>query len=569
MKKILFCTLNSKYIHSSLAPWYLCSAVEELSCGDYDVDVLEATVNEPIEKVTARIVAQRPDFIGFSVYIWNRTSTFEIIERVKAQLPSAKIVVGGPEVAYDIKATMRHTELDYVISGEGEWPVSLLVDKLFGEESIGDIAGVSYRKANGEIHIAEPYISECDPPNPYTEKYLSSLNGRIAYLETSRGCPYNCAYCLSGRCGGVRFFDIDEAKANMLLLANSGTRTVKLVDRTFNADKNRACELFLFIIERYGKEIPDTVCFHFEISADILDEETIEILHSAPVGAIQLEIGIQSYNNECLADINRKSDLDRLDENIRKILEVDNIHVHIDLIAGLPREDIESFSRGFDRAYGLGADMLQLGFLKLLHGSEMREKKESFVSEFSESPPYEVSSTPWLTQGDLEILHSIEDSLERLSNSARFSRTLKYIFEDAGYTPYEFFKEFGAYSKADCENRASLEKYTDTLYTFLADKKGLDKLVVRDCMILDRMENCSTGYVPLSLRIEDKALSMAKKALDRLDGHKSKRGVKRMVAILYSMRKVAYVDYEQESVTCDKYRRYIVNMLDYDELLKK
>lgn len=570
MKKVLFCTLNSKYIHSTLAPWYLCAAVENFCQSGIEADVIEGTVNEQTEKIIERIVNCNPDVIGFSAYIWNRTKSFEVISGVKKHIPSVKVVIGGPEVAYDVAKVLENPLIDYVISGEGEWPIAKLIDSIFAEKTdINDIDGVSFRDDSGKALIREPYISYEDPPFPYTEKYLSALKGRIAYLETSRGCPYNCAYCLSGRCGGVRFFDLEKTKENMLILANSGTKTIKLVDRTFNADKKRAQELFSFVVDNYAKTIPSTVCFHFEISAEILDAKTIEILHSAPAGAIQLEIGIQSYNEKTLSHINRKCDLDKLDNNIRKILEVSNIHVHVDLIAGLPYESMNDFANGFNRAYKLHADMLQLGFLKLLHGAPMREEKEKYLCEYNSTPPYEVISTPWLSCDELDVLHSSEDALDRLYNSGRFSNTLDYLFNVLKLEPFCFFKEFGAYVKAECKNDASLDKYTDALYSYLVKENDMDKVMIRDLMIIDRMQTCSTGYVPLSLRIDDKNLSLAKKALDRLDRHKSKKGIKRMVAILYSENKVAYADYNVENMTKDKYKKYVVKKMDLDLLLQK
>ncbi len=567
MKKAVFCALNSKYIHSSLAPWYLRAGVEEFCRTKILTEVIEGTVNEKVSTIVDRIVTAVPDVLSFSVYIWNRTKTFEVIKEVKRLLPNVKVVVGGPEVSYDVTSTLENLCVDFVISGEGEWAISCLLDKLFADGStFENMAGMSYRSADGRIHLSEPYISYEDPPSPYCDDYLKTLNGRIAYLETSRGCPYNCAYCLSGRCGGVRFFDMERSKEHMLLLANSGAKTVKLVDRTFNADKKRAKEFFAFVIDNYGKRIPTSVCFHFEIAGELLDDETISLLKTAPVGSIQLEIGIQSYNEKTLFHINRKSNTAKLDHNIKRVLGGNNIHVHIDLIAGLPHESFDSFAQGFDRAYRLSADMLQLGFLKLLHGSPMRGDNK-YECEYSPIPPYEVISTPYISRRELMRLHCVEHALDRLYNSGRFPRTLRFIFSSKAYTPFEFFENFGNYILAEGASNSSLDEYTNLLFSYLKNDGYLDALELRDVMLLDRIETCATGYIPSALRIEDKNLSRYKKALDRRTIYKSQKGIKRTVVILYTRGTVAYVDYSDKNARNDKHGGYIACEIPLGDLI--
>ena len=258
-------------------------------------------------------------------------------------------------------------------------------------------------------------------------------------------------------------------------MTTSGTQTVKFVDRTFNANVERANEILLFIKENYGKSIPQGVCFHFEIAGDILRESTLEILSSMPCGAVQLEIGMQSFNEETLKTINRKTDTKKLVENIRKLINFNNMHIHIDLIAGLTGEDLESFKNSFNIAYSLKAHMLQMGFLKLLHGADMRENREKYPCTFNDEPPYEVTSTPWLSADELRMLKNCEDAVDRLYNSGRFLLTLEYLADEVGISPFDIFNDFG-----NCVNgnKMRLSDYSEMLYDFFSSK--CDKEILRE-----------------------------------------------------------------------------------------
>ncbi|MEG1886934.1 MAG: radical SAM protein, partial [Oscillospiraceae bacterium] len=372
MFNIAIAVLNSKFIHSSLSVWCLLSGIKAYGNPEISPTVIEGTINQNVNDVATRILNCSPNLVGLSCYIWNIKQTNELISIIKKQSPGTIIVMGGPEVSYNAEAVlMRQSSVDYIISGEGELPFALLVNSIIEHAPVDNLPGICYRD-NGKIVLSEPYISNKTPPSPYTSEYFEALNNRISYLESSRGCPYNCAFCLSGRCGSVRFFDIKDTKDNILKLANSGSKTIKFVDRTFNANRKRAEEIFSFIIENYGVVIPENVCFHFEIAGDILNESTINILSTAPPGSIQLEIGLQSFNEKTLQSISRRTDTIKLRENIKQILLSGNIHTHIDLIAGLPFEDMNSLKNSFNIAYDLHPHMLQFGFLKLLHGANMR-----------------------------------------------------------------------------------------------------------------------------------------------------------------------------------------------------
>jgi radical SAM superfamily enzyme YgiQ (UPF0313 family) len=548
---VVICSLNSQYIHSSLAPWCLLAGLEEYVHDGINAVVIEGTINEAPRDVLARILSHRPMLVGFCCYIWNITEIFELVKQIKQELCESVIVLGGPEVSYQVGEVLRNRPfVDYVISGEGERPFAELLRAIHSGTEVAGIPGLCYRK-DSEIIIAEPNTPCEIPPSPYTERYFAALNGRIAYLETSRGCPYSCAFCLSGRCGGVRYYDLERVKQELLLLATSGTQTVKLVDRTFNAHRSRAKELFSFIIKRYGKEIPQGVCFHFEIAGDLLDEETIELLGTAPVGSMQFEIGLQSFNPKTLAEISRRTDVERLKQNVSALLLNGNSHIHIDLIAGLPYEDMSSFIVSFNTAFALRPHMLQLGFLKLLHGSPMRENPKQFPCEYNQNPPYEVIKTPWLSEKELEQLHHTEHALNQLYNRGRFSRTLAYLFSRMNQNAFELFSQFGLFLSQAGQDQKSLDDFTALVFSYFSGQSNVDKSRLRDCMVCDRLATNASGRIPKALQIYDPRLKSAIRALEREHGRK--KAIKRGYALLYSENCLAYTDYEDKNPVTGEY----------------
>ena len=558
----VICVLNSKYIHSSLAPWCLLAGVDKWCETGIEAEAVEGTINERPEAVMQRIVDKSPRVIGFCCYIWNITATKQLIKLVKDRLPESVIVLGGPEVSYNAGDVLAGEPLvDYIISGEGEKPFALLLNAVYRNQQPKNIPGLCQRKGGRSV-VSAPNTPEEEPPSPYGKDYFEALKGRIAYLETSRGCPYSCAFCLSGRCGGVRFFDIGRAEREILLLANSGTQTVKLVDRTFNINRKRAAALFRFIIDNYGKTIPDGVCFHFEIAGDILDDETIGLLKTAPAGAVQLEIGLQSFYPKTLEHIDRKTDIQRLKANISSITQAGNIHVHIDLIAGLPYEDIDRFQDSFDAAYSLRPNMLQLGFLKLLHGSKMRDHPDIYPCRYGELPPYEVIDTPWMSAEEIRRLHRTEDALERLYNSGRFKRTLEYILGKSGMTPFALFFSFGQHCTVKVKENISLDDYTAVAYEYFCGLEGIDKTVLRDIMVCDRLSTNPSGRLPKALDVKDDLLKAALKELKKNPSTCPIKGVKRGAAVLYSEGCVVYADYEHKNPVTGEYQINKVSLKD-------
>lgn len=535
--KCVLCAANSKYIHSSLAPWYLKAAVT-----DEEIQVLveEVTINQSPAQVLERLIAYKPQVLGLSCYIWNIQFFCDLLAPLREALPETVILLGGPEATFRAQDLLTaHPQIDYVLLGEGEITFPAVLAALNAGQSLGEIPGVASR---GKAALPSCPLTG-SPPNPYTKEYLEALRGRIAYLETSRGCPYACAFCLSGRGDPARFFPLEQAKERLLTLANSGAQTVKLVDRTFNANPKRAQALVEFILAHYGTAIPQGVCFHFEMAGDILTPSLISCLNTAPKGSIQVEIGLQSFSEATLETVNRKTDLEKVERNVRQLLAPGNIHVHIDLIAGLPLENLASFAAGVNRAFGLHPHMLQLGFLKLLPGSPLADHPQG---SFSPLPPYEVQETPWLSPQDLQELSRVEDTLDRLWNSGRFRRTLLFALAHSSHTPYQLLSLFPPLPAG-----TGLEAVAAQVLSTLSSH--VPEALLRDEMIREWLSLQPTGRLPKCLWQPNRG-----KLLLVLDNHpetRRKKGIPRGVAQL-STGQIIYVDYiEKDPVT----GRYPVN----------
>ncbi len=555
LKSIVFAVLNAKYLHASPAPFCLAAGVRAYAPTIYpQVNIFESTINEPTQRVLAHLSALNPAVLGFSCYIWNINQTLNLCKTVKEILPNTVIILGGPEVSYQAKDILaQNPHIDYISSGEGEESIPAFLsvvlkaknpfDLLPTERS--DIAGLCGREINGDIYVSTPALLGADVPSPLYANYAEAINGRIAYFETSRGCPYSCAFCLSGRFGGARFFDLDKALPELLTLANSGTQTIKFVDRTFNANAKHANKILRFILEHYGKEIPSTVCMHFEIAGDILREETFEILEQMPVGAVQLEIGMQSFFEPTLEAINRRTNSALLQKNVKRLVAMENMHIHIDLIAGLPLETLDIFAESFNTGYALNAQMLQLGFLKVLHGSTMRDKPLEYPCDFTQNPPYQITQTPWLSPSDIKILQNADDALDRIYNSGRLRGTAEYLRSVTGQTAFGFYSQVGKAIKHDY--KVSLDDYTALLQEYALTIKGVDAELLRDILVRDRLATNSFGKLPACLARFDERLPRIKYLLSQDKQTAPKKGVRRGIAILYGTNKVCWADYCPEN----------------------
>lgn len=453
--------ISAKYVHSSLSVRVLAGGVKRYARLPYDVRIVECTINQSGDDIAKCVADFAPDVVGISTYIWNAGKLPDLLRSLRRTIPGAVFVLGGPEASYNADY-WRRNGADFVLCGEGEYSFPMFLDSLAEGEPPA-------RTEFDPLRINEPI-------DPYDDAYLDALNGRIAYIETSRGCPFQCAFCLSGG-SDVRFFPMESSKKQLLKLSKSGATTIKLVDRTFNCDAKRAYELFEYIIGL------TTDCrFHFEVAADLFDERTLSLLSLAPPGLIQFEAGVQSFFEPALKASSRQTNLQRVEQNIKAILRGRNIHVHVDLIAGLPYETLPDFQDSFDRAYALGAHTLQLGFLKLLHGSGLRDQAKDLGIRYCAEPPYEIQSSPWLSAGDLRTLKQAENALRHTYNKGRFLSTLEYVLSVSGMRPFSLFLTIG---RAAPNHGTDLAEYAESIYDICAELPGVDRHELRDKMICD------------------------------------------------------------------------------------
>ena len=430
------------------------------------------------------------------------------------------------------------------------------------------IPGLCFRTKTG-VHISPPHQHDTMQPSSYSADYFAQLDGRIAYLETSRGCPYACAFCLSGRGEKLRQAPLEQAYADILKLANSGTKTIKFVDRTFNADRARARHILAYIAAEYGRGIPEGVCFHFEIAGDLLDDATLALIGASPNGLFQFEIGLQSMDETTLHLVRRRTDMAHLAKQVSRLIACGRAHVHLDLIAGLPGETLAMFAQGFDQAYRLRPHALQLGFLKLIHGSAMREQPDTYPCVFDPKPPYQVQSTPQMHEADFAVLTTVERALDKLHNSGRFPRTLRWLTEQGGQTPFALFRMLGQ-AIQDAEQRNGgrslpLDVLTDLVYATLAGNLPAHAALLRDLMLKDRLSSTPTTVLPNSLKRGDPRFHQVKRALAAMLPRQG--NTPRAIGFLYAegADQVVWCDYDaRDPVT----GLFTLNTADAAELLE-
>ena len=434
--KILLTTLHSKFIHSSLALRSI-KAYADLSYSD--IQIAEFAVNEPMDRILGELALHTPDLLGFSCYLWNIEETLRIAGSLKKILPNTRILLGGPEVSYDgAEVLKRNPFVDYCVAGEGEIPFVQLLDSLNGGRLIETVSGLLWRDGS-EIRdngIWEAPLPLDNIPFAYGSGFMD-LKHKILYYETSRGCPYSCQYCLSSARPGVRYLSVDRAVAELRAFAAAGVLQVKLVDRTFNCDPRRAREIIKALVVLDGE-----TNFHMEVAGDLLEEELLEILKEAPSGRLQFEIGIQTVYPAALQAIRRQTDTELLKAQVKKLIALGNIHVHLDLIAGLPWEDYETFAVSFNETLALKPHRLQLGFLKLLKGSGLRSIAEEYGYAYTDYPPYEVLGNGSIRFEELYRLKGIEALLELYYNSGRYEQGLAYLIQLWRGNAFRFFEIF-------------------------------------------------------------------------------------------------------------------------------
>lgn len=485
--KVVICSMNSKFVHAALAPWCLKSGLTQYEA-PVEAVVVEPTVNQPLGESLQMILAHEPQLVGFCCYIWNIEKVLSLCGALKALDPAIKTVLGGPEVSCRAEEILeKYPQVDQVIEGPGEYAFAQVCK---GEQKV---PGVHSR--NGSF---VPPIPLPQPPlSPFTEEYYAQLNGRMAYIETSRGCPFQCAFCLSGNREAVTFFDLETCLKDLSRLAQSGVKTIKLVDRTFNCRRERSQAIWKYLIAQHAAGAFHDVCFHFEVGADLFNEEDLAILNSAPKGLFQVEAGLQSFHGPALDACGRHTDMQKLVRNLKALLAPGNLHVHIDLIAGLPHEDFETFRRSFDQAFALRPHMLQLGFLKLLYGSRLRAETEQWGYRFTPYPPYEILQNRFITYAELQALKRAEAALDAYYNTGRFPRSLEALLES--HTPYQLFQLLGDRMARDAGTPAPAK-----LALYLYEMGGA---ALRDAIALDL--TCQGEKLPKFLQIDDPRLAPA------------------------------------------------------------
>jgi radical SAM superfamily enzyme YgiQ (UPF0313 family) len=451
MKTILL-AINSKYIHTLLAPRYL-----KANCGVGAVEILESNINVSRFNVLSQLYLKKPDVIAISCYIFNIDYIDRLLPEIRLLLPQTKIILGGYEAAFD---TGKYLDLcDYIVKGEGD----LVFGKLL--ESI-----CKNTPQFPKIIDAGTVKNLDETASPYTGEYCSLGKNKILYYESSRGCPFACSYCMSANTRGVRAFSLERVFSDLNNIMRHTPKQIKFVDRTFNYDVKRAAAILEYIMENFSQGGTN---FHFEIAPQLFDERLFAILAKAPKGLLQFEVGVQSYNKDALKSIKRNADAETVDNNLKRLISLGNIHIHADLIAGLPEESLQSFIKGFNRLFNLKPHHLQLGFLKVLKGSELFYNRQGTVT-FG-TPPYEVAFTPDLSFDDILKLKTAEEMLEIYYNSNRFPSAVNFLVPDY-FSPFEFLLRLGEYYYKTYPERQNISQHAQCglLFDFAAENISVE-----------------------------------------------------------------------------------------------
>ena len=491
---ILLTAINAKYIHSNPAVYSLRAYACRYGGSRYEeeIRIAEYTINQPVDEILMDIYERCPDILCISCYLWNISYVEQLIREIPKVLPETKIWLGGPEVSYNAREMLDgYPGLAGVMCGEGEQTFLELMQYYHGEgaAALRDVAGIAYRARTGNGNAAGDV---CETPVrpaldlssiPFIYEHIEDFDNRIVYYESSRGCPFSCSYCLSSIDKCLRFRDPDLVRRELQFFIDHEVPQVKFVDRTFNCRHDHAMAVWSYIKE-HDRGITN---FHFEVAADLLNDEEIALIRSMRPGLIQLEIGVQSTNPDTVREIRRRMDLAKVEENVAAVREARNVHQHLDLIAGLPYEDYDSFARSFDRVYAMKPDQLQLGFLKVLKGSLMHEKTEEYGLVYQDRPPYEVLSTKWLSYSDVIRLKKIEEMVEVYYNSGQFRNTMEQL-EQAYASSFEMYGALADYYEKNGLSRISHSRIAryEILYHFIEETEGAERIAeYREWLTLD------------------------------------------------------------------------------------
>lgn len=484
-------SLNTKYVHTNLA---LRSLRQHCPMNENSVRLREFTINQREDQILGALVAEKAQVYAFSVYIWNVEATRRIMGNLKKVMPHAWIVAGGPEVSYLTKEEALALGADVIVEGEGEKTFPLVLEALENGSALDSIPGVSYKDRDQWVSPSIP-VSAMDLDRlafPYTQDELRNLKDSILYYESTRGCPFRCAYCMSSVEKGLRSKSLEKVYEELGRFLKEGVGLVKFVDRTFNCDLRRTKEILKFLLRQEG-----TTCFHFEVAGDLLDEEILELFRQAPPGRFQVECGVQTVHKDSLERIQRKSEIGTLKENMTILRGFGNVHVHMDLIAGLPGENLDRVAASFNEIMECKPHMLQLGFLKILKGSPMEELVEEYGYGVQSHPPYQVLFNRDLPYEDLWTLHLVEHVLEKYYNSGLFPTTLEMVENMEEETAFDFYRKLAFHwSQRDYFDR-NLSR--DSLYQILLEfllGQGFPESMVYQTLKLDYLIQCSWPVPP-------------------------------------------------------------------------
>lgn len=457
--KTLITTLNAKFIHTALSLRLLYVA----SKNKHDVSFKEYTIKDKLENICDDMISNGYDIVAFSCYIWNIDYIKPLCELLKKKKQDIIIILGGPEVTYEPEHFISNYKIDYVMSGEGEETFPQLLTQIENNEEI-NVCGVSYKgHISSDVAMCSlSYVESLESPYDLVEDQ-NDKSKKILYFETSRGCPFQCQYCLSSLEKGLRFFSREYLEKQLDIVIHSGAKVVKLLDRSFNANVDHA----LFILEYLFNNYVEGQQFQFEINADVLQQPILDYLNKhAPKGLIRLEIGIQSTHEPTNRAVKRMQNFKRLSEVVCELMEAGKCDLHLDLIAGLPFEDYERFKKSFDDVFAFKAKELQLGFLKLLRGTSLRVNADDFGYIYEENAPYEMIESHWIKQEDIQKIHLAEDMLEKYWNSQKFPTSMPLIMKNQT-SPFDFFYDLGCFYQK--ENYKSIGYQTDELFRCIND----------------------------------------------------------------------------------------------------
>ena len=551
--KILLTAINAKYIHSNLDVYYLQAYAEAQG---HKIERAEYTINNQLDNILEKIYCQKPDVLIFSCYIWNIEYVRELAAEFHKLRPEVPIWVGGPEVSFETERFLKENPaITGIMMGEGERTLTELCTSFEQESSLEKIDGISYRRGDGTVAV-QPLRSLLPMDElPFCYANLQDFEHRIIYYESSRGCPFSCSYCLSSIDKTVRFRSLDLVMKELDYFLERKVPQVKFVDRTFNCKKSHALAIWRYLLEHDN----GVTNFHFEISADLIDEEELEVMEQMRPGLIQLEIGVQTTNPDTITEIRRKMNLDRLKQVVDKINGFHNIHQHLDLIVGLPYENYERFCQSFDDVYWMRPEQLQLGFLKVLTGSYMAEKTQDYGLLYHQEPPYEVLATKWLDYGQVLRLKAVEDMVEVHYNSGQYTETLREM-EQHWASPYAMFEALADYYERLGYTGIAINRLTryEILFGFLQETEPEKTERYRDLLTYDLYLRENIKSRPAFLRDESPWKTLRReffqgeekepKYLKGYEGYDSRQMAKMAHLEVFGDGRVVVFDYKSRAV---------------------